>query len=206
MAAASALKRHGVGVRTSGGGSIFNNPVLASSASLRGDKHRPLRQQPPEGGCIYSLTGRSAAKGGCFADGGNRPPGVVLHGRERGVPMYLTSFVNMGLRKRQPPSEVIPRRKQAQGMCRRENLIVGAMPRIRDGAGARHGVGVRTSGGGYIFNNPVLASSASLRGDKHRLYGNNPRRAVASTRRTQSLRPKATALRGLLSEERLYPM
>ena len=48
--------------------------------------------------------------------------------------------------------------------------------------GERHGVRRRTSGGGSIFDNPVLASSASLRGDKPGSYGNNPRRAVASTR------------------------
>ena len=97
-----------------------------------------LRQQPPEGGCIYSPSGRAAAKGGCFAAEGNHPPGVVL--RTGGyVPMYLTSFVNMGLRKRQPPPEVIPRRKQARtfggqrqppsgGCCAREGGVCPHVP------------------------------------------------------------------------------
>ena len=105
--------------------------------------------------------------------------------------MYLTSFVNMGLLKRQPPPEVNPAASKREAWRPRENLIVGAMPRIRDGAGAGHGVGGRTSGGGSIFNSPVLASSASLRGDNPRPCGNNPRRVVASTRRADVRRPKA---------------
>ena len=145
---------------------------------------------------------RQPPSGGCFA-------------REVCEPhVDSLSFVNMGLRKRQPPPEVNPRRKQERGMAsarephrwrnasnprwrrseawsRHENPIVSAMPRIRDGAGARHGAGTRTSGGGSIFNNPVLASIASLRGDKPGPYGNNPRRVVASTRRADVRRPKA---------------
>ena len=57
MAAASALRRHGVRRRTSGGGSIFNSPVLASIASLRGDNPGPATTTP--GGWLHLLADRT---------------------------------------------------------------------------------------------------------------------------------------------------
>ena len=143
-----------------------------------------LRQQPPEGGCIYSPSGRPAAKGGRMRlfCGQRQPPSGGCFAREVCEPhVDSLSFVNMGLLKRQPPPEVNLRRKHARVMCRRENLRSEARRR-HEKPGERHGGGERPSGGGSIFNNPVLASIASLRGDKPRSYGNNPRRVVASTR------------------------
>ena len=125
MAAASALRRHGVRRRTSGGGSIFNSPVLASSASLRGVKPRLYGNNPRKGGCIYSLSGRAADKDGRMRlfCGRRQPPSGGCCARKGCEPhVDSLSFVNMGLLKRQPPPEVNPRGKQARVMCRRENL------------------------------------------------------------------------------------
>ena len=102
---------------TPGGGCLFLSPMLTNEVRYMGT-HPSRAQQPPEGGCLRPQNSRLWPPNVRSASRCNRPPGVVAVGAgvypRVGSPYRLA---NTGLLKMEPPPEVNPRRKQAQGMA-----------------------------------------------------------------------------------------